>query len=352
MSKNIPTRQKSTTGRINALRRSLHLLSRWTPALASRLAERLFLTPMRHRRPDRENGWRRTAKPTIIHSSSGGQLKAWVWGSGPRTALLVHGWAGRGLQLGAFAEPLVGKGFKVVAFDGPAHGDSSGRSTNLPEFADAIGDVAREVGGVDMVVAHSFGAVATLVALSRGRIDPAKLVLVASPSSFSMILGQFSEMTGFTSGVVDLMKSRLSRRFGFVWADLEPLRLASGALVPALVVHDRRDDSIPFSEGQALAETWPNARLVETEGLGHFRVLRDERVIESVLEFAASLERVGKSGSAFDFEGVPVVLGEPGADASRKPSRTRTSLFSPAFEQFDLRLEEQEIAGDLAFGRD
>ena len=54
------------------------------------------------------------------------------------TVLMVHGWNGRGAQLGAFAPELVHAGFRVVTFDTPAHGRSPGRATNLPEISEAI----------------------------------------------------------------------------------------------------------------------------------------------------------------------------------------------------------------------
>jgi hypothetical protein len=41
------------------------------------------------------------------------RLPVYSWGSGP-TILLAHGWSGRGSQLGAFVEPLVEQGFRLV----------------------------------------------------------------------------------------------------------------------------------------------------------------------------------------------------------------------------------------------
>jgi pimeloyl-ACP methyl ester carboxylesterase len=55
--------------------------------------------------------------------------------------------------------------------------------------------------------------------------------------------------------------------------------------VPALVLHDRDDTEIPYSDGVATAAAWRGADLVTTEGLGHFGILRDPAVIERVLRF-------------------------------------------------------------------
>jgi pimeloyl-ACP methyl ester carboxylesterase len=58
-----------------------------------------------------------------------------------------------------------------------------------------------------------------------------------------------------------------------------------------LIIHDRQDVETRYSGGARLAELWPGARLISTDGLGHRRVLRDESVIEESLRFLA--ESVG-----------------------------------------------------------
>ena len=61
-------------------------------------------------------------------------------------------------------------------------------------------------------------------------------------------------------------------------------RLAAGRDAGLLVVHDREDREVPLAHGEALAATWPAARLRVTEGLGHRRILRDPEVIAEVVE--------------------------------------------------------------------
>jgi len=102
------------------------LLSALAPSVAARLAERRFLTPSRPRRPDAELALLATARARPLFVGTR-HIELWLWGAGP-SVLLVHGWGGRGTQLGAFVEPLVARGFSVVTFDAPGHGASgSGR---------------------------------------------------------------------------------------------------------------------------------------------------------------------------------------------------------------------------------
>ena len=42
---------------------------------------------------------------------------------------------------------------------------------------------------------------------------------------------------------------------------------------------------IPISYSRRVDTNWPNSRMVEIEGTGHFRILRDERVHQYILDF-------------------------------------------------------------------
>jgi hypothetical protein len=51
------------------------------------------------------------------------------------------------------------------------------------------------------------------------------------------------------------------------------------------VIHDRQDRVIPFEESQKLVRVWSGARLLQTEGLGHRRILGDSRVVAETCRF-------------------------------------------------------------------
>ena len=52
-----------------------------------------------------------------------------------------------------------------------------------------------------------------------------------------------------------------------------------------LVVHDRHDQVVPYSEATVVAETWNNASLLVTENLGHFQLLKNPDLIDKVSAF-------------------------------------------------------------------
>jgi pimeloyl-ACP methyl ester carboxylesterase len=261
--------------------------------LGSSLAERLFTTPRRHARPDRERAVIARGRPfevdTLLRAPRWDgrrvRLAAWRWGFGP-TVLLVHGWEGRGSQLGAFVEPLVAAGLSVVAFDAPGHGDSPGSRLYLGDHADAIESVATAIGPVHAVIAHSFGVAATLLAGSRGVLARARLVAIAPNVLIPESVARFSRMVGLDDDARAAFERRLAAATGITLDQLTLDRLVGDG--PLLVVHDRDDREVGFAQGERLATTWSGASLAPTTGLGHRRVLRDPDVLARAAAFAGA----------------------------------------------------------------
>ena len=262
--------------------------------LGTSLAERLFTSPRRHARPERERqvlatGWPFAVDVALRSPRWRGErrrLAAWRWGHGP-AVLLVHGWEGRGSQLGAFVEPLVRAGLSVVAFDAPAHGDSAGRRLYLADLADCIADLARAVGPLHGIVAHSFGAAATLLAHGRGAVDARRNAMIAPNALIDDAVARFARRVALDDADRGMLKRQLAIHNGVSVDDLGIDRLVGQRDAALLVVHDRDDREVPFVHGERLAATWRNATLHATSGLGHRRILRDPQVVAEVAAFVS-----------------------------------------------------------------
>lgn len=286
---------KNMIGRLFLIRMVARGLSSILPVAAYRVAARLFATPHRPPVPPREDRWAEGSRRFEVRTALG-TVVARSWGDGPETVLLVHGWAGRGLQLGAFVEPLVANGFRVVAYDAPAHGASAGRRSSLIELAATANTVARELGPLAGVIAHSLGAAAVLRAVTRHELRAPRLALLAPATDFDGAAARFAELTGFTPAVIEGMWRLFERRLGFARSELALAALVAGAEVPMLIVHDLDDRDVPWEEGRALAKAAANARFVGTRGLGHRQLLRSPQVVERVCSFI----RAGEADSAIE----------------------------------------------------
>lgn len=298
----LPTRASRPTNRTNvrsprtqgappALRWTLGTLERFAPHAAVRVTDSLIQSPRRHIRPAWEQDALRGSWPRLLRSGEG-HIAMWEWLGelGPvwgrmddplPTLLLVHGWEGRGSQLSRLVPPLLARGWRVVAFDAPGHGDSSGRNGGLPAFQNALRDVIDAVGPVSGVIAHSFGAIATASAMQRGAPIP-KVAFVGPGIWTDDTTGHFGKLLGVRRRTIRRVMARQAERTGMRWDDLLPENVYARRTEPLLVIHDRDDNEVPFERLERLTDTWTPDRVVHTEGLGHRRILRDVAVAETL----------------------------------------------------------------------
>ncbi|MEW6735073.1 MAG: alpha/beta hydrolase [Acidobacteriota bacterium] len=281
------TNVRPLSWQISLTRWGLGITEQILPELAAHWAAGLFLTPHRHTRPTREQELLAQAEGFDINWH-GSRLAAWQWGRGP-TVLLVHGWEGRGAQLGSFIPQLVTAGFRVVAFDGPGHGDSAGNRSSMVELADAIKTVANVVGEIEGVVAHSMGTAATTLAINAG-LSVKRLVYLAPPIAVSDYLNRFARLLNISPALHLRIQRRLEARFNMEMSALNSLTMAPNMTTPLLVFHDRQDFEVCWQDGAALAGAWPYAKFVITTGLGHRRILHNREVIAAAVAFLAGGE--------------------------------------------------------------
>jgi pimeloyl-ACP methyl ester carboxylesterase len=241
-----------------------------------------FLTPPRAALTDRDTALLRQGRPVDLKSG----LAATAWGDGP-TVLLAHGWGSRGTHWGAFVPPLVEAGFRAVAVDAPAHGDSPGRHANALAFALGLLDAGRTLGPLAGVVGHSFGAGATGIALNRG-LAARRAVYLSGPASLAALIARWGLSEGLTAAELPAFTRLIERRVGEPVAGLDVVRLAEALTAPVLVIHDRGDLEIPVAEAEAVAAAWPGARLLLTERFGHRRILIAPAVVRSAVAFLAA----------------------------------------------------------------
>jgi len=269
------------------LRWGLGLSERLWPSLAVRGAYRLFGTPLPpkwlHRRSRALAGWQVTpwafeqASVTLYHPPPGP--------AGP-VVLLFHGWGGHAAQMLPLAQALAAQGLRPMLVDLPAHGNSLGRTSNLPQFARAIeylsARLQQQGHDVRAIVAHSLAANALAFAAARG-LSAQRLVLLAPPASPHEYTRLFAQVFGLSERTRQRLQQRVEAREGILMRQFEPEAVGPRVSAATLIVHDREDRINRFADAEAYRAAIPGARLLETSGLGHTRLLRDEQVLAAVV---------------------------------------------------------------------
>lgn len=272
------------------LRKVFGLLCRFAPALAARLAYTQLTRPPRRVLSEQHLAIRKRARlqrlPVGMH-----KLAVYEWGHGP-TVLMVHGWGSHATHMSRMIAPLVDAGFRVVAFDAPAHGQSTGSSTDIVQFANAVAVVARHAGPLHAVIGHSFGAAMAVYAARDWGMATGRMVLISSFNHCNWFLQMFAQQIGLSAEVLNRMRQMLVRRYGgrLNWRRMSVLDMARQAAFPMLFVHDEDDAEIPFDHSLAMVAAIRDAQFEATRGLGHQRVVRHAAVIKRVVAFVSQQE--------------------------------------------------------------
>ena len=210
------------------------------------------------------------------------RIKVFEWGKGP-IILLVHGWGGRALQLNAFVQPLVDKGFRVVAFDHKGHGESSTRFSSFPEIVRGT-DLLTLYYGKDLygIVAHSIGS-NSVFKVSEYFERKLKIVAVAPMENFPIWLEKMRRRLG-------IYEKLFARVIGQIEAESE-LNLLEQCVFnydkirrhEVLLVHDKLDRMNKISASHAIQRNLQDSSLMVTENLGHSRILGNQAVVDRVV---------------------------------------------------------------------
>lgn len=268
-------RMVRTTGRF---------MERWMPDMTASIAERLATTP--RRRPGRTGSrQRRSGEPITFRFGRTGLR----WGDSGPIVLAIHGWEGRPQQFSGLGESLAVRGHRLFALTGPGHGDAGRERAHPGAFVDALFEAASELGEVHALIGHSMGGGAALLAASRG-LSVRRIVTVASPAGYSGVLHRIADGLGLSRRGRDGFLVRMEARTGFRLDETEPRQLMPQLAVPVLIAHDRNDTVIPYAESRELARHAGQARTLDTEGLGHGRILSDAATIRRIVDFLTATE--------------------------------------------------------------
>lgn len=263
------------------------LLEYFSPSIAGWWATRLWLGTHRSPEPAREKTWLESAQLSNLPHKFG-PIQLYHWPSeqidAPRV-LLIHGWNGRGLQLASFVKPLLARGYQVISFDAPGHGRSAGTESNLLRMADVVNTISESIGSIDTIISHSFGAMVMVNTIHEG-LKIRKAVAISSPIDADYLFEEFCSALKIKNKTKNNLLQRIYKRLGKdIFTRTSAIENAKNLTIPALIVHDKHDHDIPIEHARQLNKAWSGSSLLLTENLGHRRILRNDKVINNIVNF-------------------------------------------------------------------
>jgi len=249
------------------------------------LPKSFFLKPPVYRLNDESLNWLKEANRYHYRLKKINRtLEIYEFGQGP-TILMIHGWGGRGLQLAPFIGPLLEKGFKVVTFDLPGHGNSTGKGCTYYEFVEALRTVSGLYPNAKGIIAHSMGGGAATVLASEHPDPKFKTILIAPHYDLREEFYSWAKSAGASPHLIASFIHLSEIRFHYSFEDINPKNVTSKIRGPFLLIHDTQDKAAKFSSSELLHQSIPHSQFIKTEGKGHNKILQDTEIINSVVKF-------------------------------------------------------------------
>ena len=255
------------------------------PSVASQLTWRLFCTPLwaSEPTPSQKAALERARPFEVLFGRQ--RLKCFRWGEATQPTLMaIHGWGGRAHVFGDLLQPLLDKGFSIVSFHAPGH-YRLGQKTNMLEYSSAIRAVAREIGRVDGIFGHSFGAFTS--AYTAPKLPGVKaLAMIGAPDRLDFMLDYARRLMDAPDHIVRNLEGRIEKLSGEPVDDHAAHLYLAGQKLPRLVVHDSKDRDVPIARAVEMAKHL-KAEMFQTDGYGHHRILQSPEVAEKLASFFA-----------------------------------------------------------------
>ena len=271
---------------IGYYRVQLNIFSRLSKRKAAEKAFELFCTPYVSEKKKAPAVFEKAEKLHLKFDAY--QLVGYRWNH-PQTkkALILHGFSSTVKKFDHFIMPLVKKGYEVLAFDAPAHGESSGKTITGFQYKDAIKAVYDQFGPIHSFIAHSFGGLALSLFMEEQEYqEHKKIVLIAPASETERAVDSFADFLKIDDDVKEEMNRIIFERSGRQPNEISIRHAAKKIKADVLWIHDKDDDITPWSDAEKIQQdAHPNFQFMLTVGLGHRRIYRDNKVKKAVFEF-------------------------------------------------------------------
>jgi len=211
------------------------------------------------------------------------QIQAYQWPGSKDTVLLLHGWESNTHRWRNLIKKLQEADFNILAFDAPAHGNSTGKKLHVPLYSHTLLHFLDKY-EPRYLVGHSMGGMTALYAdYINSDSSVEKIVTIGSPCDFENFMHQYRNILKFNKRVWNAMNKRLKIWLGYHFHEFSSANFVIKNTKKGLLFHDKLDQQVAYTESVKVHENWQNSQLVLTEGLGHS--MHQDKVNDQIVRF-------------------------------------------------------------------
>ncbi|HTB51630.1 MAG TPA: alpha/beta fold hydrolase [Ferruginibacter sp.] len=269
------------------IRTKFKILATISKRKAAEEAFTLFCTPLI--KPIKEIPQLFKEAESLQFESNGLKVQGYRWNHPQQKKVMVlHGFSSAACKFERYIASLIDKGYEVLAFDAPAHGNSEGKTVNVVQYSDMVKKAMSLYGPIDSFIAHSFGGLAISLTLEVIPHDEHTKVVFIAPATetTSAVKTAFEILQLHNSKVKEIFNTIIYELGGkpTEWYSIK--RAMKNIKAKILWIHDEEDDVTPIADVLKVKEEhYPNIEYIFTKGLGHRKIYRDNAVRNAVINF-------------------------------------------------------------------
>ncbi|MDB4921508.1 alpha/beta hydrolase [Mucilaginibacter sp.] len=208
------------------------------------------------------------------------------WGTGKRKILITHGWGSKAADFGDIITALREiEDVEVFAFDAPGNGSSEADLSNLLLFILAAEAIIKTYGKPDVLIGHSLGAMANVMAIKEMEITPSLLVSLAPLVRLKENFEASMNAAGVQQPAQDEFLESFEQLFGY---PASYFNLNGQYLFDAepnhWLAYDHADLVALYPYLHEFLNAHPSINAKHYEGTGHERILKSQEMIGDLVK--------------------------------------------------------------------
>lgn len=208
------------------------------------------------------------------------------WGTSDKCILLNHGWESNTVRWRIYINRILKEGYSVIAADAPGHGLSKYPKFNIDIYANALTPLIK-LYKPQIMIGHSAGGFASLLTGKKLQgHQPQKYILLAPNNDMLHVFETYRDMIKMRSELFEYIQTLVPdmNAEGHPISYFMSEKFIPSIDKPIIIIHDKEDDVLPYSESHKLDQMFDQVTLFTTEGLGHRLISNHvlDRVIEEV----------------------------------------------------------------------
>ncbi|MGI4752098.1 MAG: alpha/beta hydrolase [Janthinobacterium lividum] len=213
------------------------------------------------------------------------KFNGFKWGNGKHKVLITHGWGSKAADFLEIITAITSiEDVEIIAFDAPGNGSSEGELSNLILYVSAIRAIVQHCGKPDIVIGHSLGALANIVAMKEITLFPSLLISIAPLIRLKENFEMSMKVAEVSQNVQNSFFKDFEEKFQLQTSSFNFNNYYSfNQELNHWIAYDQNDKIVPYSYLKEFLNLQPSVKSKNYDEVGHDKILKSLEVIHDLI---------------------------------------------------------------------